>query len=164
MENSNDNEQSKIIENLPKETAFIKSDTDLDKNDSDSLLKHNEQYTSLLSTYVTHTKRSLDYKYLKKNVIFTISMILFVAIPVIVFVTIIYCLHITTLHPYIGVINVLPEIVTAFGALIATYITIVKLITQYLFNKNEEKAMQKIITTIQNYDMHIRNQNKKSDQ
>lgn len=134
----------------------VRTDADLWENDKQSLTKHNKQYSELLEAYVDSTKKLLTFKYLKKHSVFNVSIALFIVTPIVMVLIIICCLIITVYNEELSVLEVLPEIVAAFGSLIATYITIFKLITEYLFNKSEETSMENIITKIQEYDMHLR--------
>ncbi|MBO5485020.1 MAG: hypothetical protein J6K58_06870 [Lachnospiraceae bacterium] len=150
-------EEKVVKENLPPENVrSLSSDKDLRAHDKKSLADHNEQYTRLLEAYVDNTKSSMKFKEYKKYDIFDLSMILFIGVPIAMVVIVFTCLLITALNPEIGALDVLPEILAAFGSVIATYFTIIKLITGYLFNKKEEKMMENIITKIQEYDSTLR--------
>lgn len=50
---------------------------------------------------------------------------------------------------------------TAFPILVVTYIAVVELVTGYLFNKDEDKVLESIITKLQDYDLQLRENNKK---
>lgn len=86
---------------------------------------------------------------------------MFVATPVAMTSIILFCLVLTAFDKRIDVLDILPEILTAFGSLVATYIVIVKIVTEYIFNKSEETTMENIISKIQEYDMHIRGSRRK---
>ena len=78
------NEQYTITDNLPHDNQnIVKSDADLLEDDRKSLARHNKQYSELLETYVSNTKRSLNFKYLKKHHVFKASMALFCIAPII---------------------------------------------------------------------------------
>lgn len=152
-----DDDRQKIVENLPSsKTDSIRADSDLWEDDKKNLAEHNKQYSDLLEIYVDNTKRLLMFKYVKKHGIYNIAVWLFATTPIVTTIIIVYCLYLTANSNDVAVLNILPEILAAFGSLVATYIAVIKLITKYLFNKSEEKTMENIISKIQEYDTHIR--------
>ena len=133
----------------------VESDEELHRGDTSSLLEHNQQYTALLNAYVENFKSNSASKIKNKQCVFTISMILLVGIPLfsllLISVTLVClaCGCITALES-------LPELLAALASLLGTFMAIPKIITKYLFNKDEEKHLADIINKIQDYDRDIR--------
>lgn len=151
--------QKTIAENLPQDNhSIVESDAALLEDDGKSLARHNKQYSELLEAYVANTKKSMKFKRAKKKCVFDISMRLFRGVPVATALITVYCVYVMAHYSNVQIADILPGVFTAFGSLVATYVTIVKLITQYLFNKDEENMMKDIISKIQEYDMHLREQ------
>lgn len=59
--------------------------------------------------------------------------------------------------------KVIPEVVAAFGTLISCIFVVFKIITNYLFDKNEEKNKAAIISQVQEYDTAIRGNKPEDD-
>jgi len=121
-----------------------------------TLTKHNEQYTKLLEAYVENIKEVFDDKRQKKEQTYKISFGLMIAVPICVVAIIIIALLLGAFCTKVDMFNLLPEIVAAMGVFITTLITIPNLISEYLFNKEEEQAMSSIIAKIQDYDIQVR--------
>ena len=155
------NEFDQLQEEIRKNTRStinllaVESDEELHRGDRSSLLEHNKQYTALLSAYVENFKNNSESKMKNKQCVFIISMILFVSIPMcsllIIAVTLV-CLA----YGCITVLESLPELLAALTSLLGTFMVIPKIITKYLFNKDEEKHLADIINKIQDYDRDIR--------
>jgi len=145
-----------VDSNLPLIADGISDDSALWKDDVQTLTKHNEQYTKLLEAYVENIKEVLADKRQKKEQTYRIAFGLMIAIPICVIVIIIIALLLGAFCTKVDMIDLLPEIVAAMGVFITTLITIPNLISEYLFNKEEEQAMSSIIAKIQDYDIQVR--------
>lgn len=165
LDTNSPNNAPLVKENLPfLERNNAISDEDLWESDKVSLAKHNDEYSKLLETYVKNTEKSWTFKYTKKHEIYNISMGLFITAPILMFLVIILSLLATICNPEIGAVDLLPEILTAFCSVVATYIAIIKLITEYIFNKSEDEIMKEIIGKIQQYDMQLRGNNPQKEE
>lgn len=133
-------------------------DTDqalLRRSDTSSLSEHNTQYTELLKAYVNDFKENSSLKRKNKQIMFWIALILLIGITV----AIIWFMYETLsclVNDKIDVLETLPGLITAIGTLLGTFKMIPQLITEYLFNKEEEKHLTDIISKIQEYDRDIR--------
>ena len=56
----------------------------------------------------------------------------------------------------INIVETLPGIIAALVSLIGTFMVVPQMITEYLFNKEEEQHLTNIISKIQEYDRDIR--------
>lgn len=134
----------------------ISSDEALRSSDASSLSNHNNQYTTLLETYVSYFKDNLKNKSNDKQDLFKITKRLLFWIPLSTIILMFTSLALIVLNK-IDTLEVLPELITAMVALIGTFMAIPKMITKYLFNKEEDKYLTEIIGKIQKYDSNIRN-------
>lgn len=133
----------------------ITTDDSLHKNDESNLSKHNDQYTKLLEAYVSYFEESSKEKNNNKKDLFNVSKRLLFWIPLaiifLIFISL-YCLATNRLSS----LELIPGMITAMTTLIGTFLVIPKMITKYLFNKNEENHLANIISKIQEYDRNIR--------
>ena len=154
----NSNAERLVKENLKRfdRAQPVKSDKALlYKSDTSSLSKHNKQYTALLKAYVESFKYNLENNKKNKEDLFKIAKGLLIFIPIftILFMfTTLYCLSCNK----IDVWESLPGMLTALTSLIGTFMVIPHMITEYLFNKEEEAHLANIISKIQEYDRDIR--------
>lgn len=139
----------------PSTMLSVESDGALRRGDTTSLLEHNDKYTSLLNAYVEDFKNNSANKLKNKKILFVITMILFLGIPVCCLLLVTATLVCMALG-YITVWESFPELIAALVSLLGTFMVIPKIITKYLFNKNEDKNLAKIIGKIQKYDTDIR--------
>ena len=153
------NEDEEVIKcNLKKIARAHQVNSDaalLHKSDTSSLSKHNKQYTAILKAYVEYYKSNSKYKSQGKKDLFKIAKNLLIFVPlstiIIIFITLIL-----QAFGIIGVIETLPGLFTALASLIGTFMVVPQMITEYLFNKEEEKHLADIIGKIQEYDRNIR--------
>lgn len=150
-------QQEEIRQNIQSTVNLlsVKSDEELHRGDTTSLLEHNQQYTALLNAYVKDFKRNSKSKIKNKKCVFTISMILLAGIPLFSLFLIAATL-ICLACGCITAIESLPELLAALASLLGTFMAIPKIITKYLFNKDEEDHLAVIINKIQDYDRDIR--------
>lgn len=151
-------EENLVEQNLPPmpEEQIVDSDDKLLHNsDATNLREHNNQYTKLLEAYVENSIHILEDKRLKKEGLFNIAKGILKYMPIGTFLVIGTALWLIGIGKVEG-IEVLPEIITALGALVGAYIVIPNMITGYLFNEKEEEHLAEIIGKIQDYDKEIR--------
>lgn len=153
------NEDEEVIKNnLKKFSKAQQVNSDealLHKSDTSSLSKHNKQYTTLLKAYVKYFEINSKNKSKDKEDLFNIAKALLIWIPL---CTAIYIFTTLALLAF-GIINIvetLPGIIAALVSLIGTFMVVPQMITEYLFNKEEEQHLTNIISKIQEYDRDIR--------
>ena len=142
-------------ENISTDSQVLASSELLQKSDTSNLSAHNKQYTLLLQSYIDYFKNTSKDKSKNKKILFNISMILLVGIPVatiLIMLIILYCLATNK----IDVFESLPELIATLSTLFGTFMIIPKMITKYLFNKKEDEHLANIISKIQEYDKNIR--------
>lgn len=134
----------------------VESDGELlHKSDTSNLSEHNKQYTELLKAYVEDFKENSKNKRKNKEKLFKIAKLLLFFIPtttIILMFVILFCLA----NNKVSILDAIPELIVALTTLLGTFMTIPKMITKYLFNKDEEEHLAKIIGKIQKYDRDIR--------
>lgn len=146
---------SQNTEHITTDSQILVSSELLQKSDTTNLSAHNKQYTLLLQSYINYFNVTSKDKRKNKKILFTISMILLVGIPVVtilIMLIILYCLA----TDKIDVFESLPELIATLSTLFGTFIIIPKMITKYLFNKKEDDHLANIISKIQEYDKNIR--------
>lgn len=127
----------------------------LHKSDTSSLSAHNEQYTALLRAYVRDFENNAKDKRQNKQVLFKIAKRLLFWIPLVVILFIFVTLICIALDK-VDVLEALPGLFTALATLLGTFLIVPQMITEYLFNKDEENHLAEIISKIQEYDRDIR--------
>lgn len=147
-----------VTQNLPNTPGATQVESDeelLHKSDTSNLSAHNKEYTKLLKAYVEDFTKNSKKKRKHKEELFKIAKILLFFIPtatVILMFVILYCLA----NNKVSILEILPELIAVLITLMGTFMTIPKMITKYLFNKDEENHLAKIIGKIQKYDSDIR--------
>lgn len=117
-------------------------------NDELSMRSHNESYTKILAGYSNTLEENLtakcDYKkwffWCCIGILFSVAMTLIGSVQ----------------HLTFAIQNVISIVSAISVAFIASFMIIPKIITNYLFNLNEEKNMMEIIQNIQKHDLAIR--------
>lgn len=127
---------------------------DLKESDNRNLSKHNKQYTKLLKAYITNYEENAKLKREKKECVFQLATGLLIISPMILMIFL--AISIGLIANGVDAYAFIPEIVAAFGTTISCIFVVFKIITKYLFDKNEEKHMATIISQIQRYDTTIR--------
>lgn len=151
-------EEVLINDNLPDDSSGQAVDSDaklLRSSDTSSLSAHNEQYTALLKAYVDNFKAVSKSKKTNKEQLFKIAKRLLFWTPIATFGIIICSLY-CVVSGKMTAVEVIPELVTALGTVVGTFLLIPKMITSYLFNEKEEDHLKEIIGKIQDYDRQIR--------
>ena len=155
MKAKRDIPQNVIEQNIGKNRQQIISEKDLNKSDVSSLSKHNHQYTKLLKTYVKEFKINSKNKSNNKESIFIIAKRLLTYIPLFTCFFMLATLLLLALN-VIDFLEAIPGLLTALVSLIGTFMVIPQMITEYLFDKDEEKHLAEIISRIQEYDRDVR--------
>lgn len=131
-------------------------DEDLYKNIEEiygrSMSDHSKKYTELLSTYIDNAEKSNKQKRRFKEAFFWISFgILFSS-----------CVSFLLLNISVFIFGVdssktenIVALIASWVSLLTIYIAIPKLITDYLFNKEEDDNMMNLIMSIQNHDENL---------
>lgn len=124
-------------------------------------LKHSGIYTKILNEYYESIKRSLILKNLLKIIFFIITM---VAFGVVVYI---FSKSLTDVYELLksllekekvnteSIIGMITIVVPAACSLIVALVKIPKIIAKYLFNKEEDNYISKIIKDIQDYDRDV---------
>lgn len=135
---------------------IVESDTSLslEESDNQSLAEHNEQYTRLLRAYIDNYEENAKSKNEKKEEVYQATMTMFIWIPAITIVFVAIAVGLTANG--VEMKGLIPEAITAVVTIVGYIIMTFKIITNYLFNKDEEKNLTDIISKIQEYDTAIR--------
>ncbi len=130
------------LENL-EEKAAVQNDSQFNKPTSKE--KHEDAYTKILDAYAADIVETLEKKSIYKSHVFWLSFSLLVGVSLLI----VYLLRFKTLSTVTEwCMVVLPALVS----FLTVFFVIPKIITEYLFNSEEEKYMSEIIKNIQNYD------------
>lgn len=147
-----------IKRNMENLTESMEVDSDqalLRRSDTSNLSEHNNQYTELLKAYVNDFKENSSQRRKNKQIMFWIAIILLIGITAAI-VLFMYITLLCLVNDKMDVLETLPGLITAIATLLGTLKIIPQLITEYLFNKEEEKHLTEIISKIQEYDRDIR--------
>ncbi len=122
-----------------------KSDDAFNKENNKS--EHELTYTEILGAYSRNIKETLEQKRTYKKAIFWLSFVLLCLFTLAIIALIVFSfLSQSTLVERISLI------VPGLVSFLTVFIVIPHVITQYLFNADEEKYMSDIIKHIQDYD------------
>lgn len=118
--------------------------TDDQFNKPTSIQKHEDCYTRILDAYTDNLERTLKRKLRYKRLVFWFSYLLLILVCI--FIAIILTKN------YRDLTQAVTVIIPAIVSFLTVFIVIPKVITEYLFNADEEKYMSEIIKNIQSYD------------
>ncbi|MBS6715066.1 MAG: hypothetical protein KH231_06290 [Dialister sp.] len=107
-----------------------------------------EQYTKLTENFVTISYKRYKHKEVHKWIFFWVMIIILLFVTTMLGTVAIKLL----LEEPNQLINHIPSLLGAFASFISTVIAIPILIGKYLFNKNEESDLGKIVENMQKYD------------
>lgn len=157
-----DNNDNKIISELKIGQQVHLSnyqDNDFTISDKESMKRHNEYYDNILCSYSDKLKGNLAQKHFYKKIFFWICVSILIVI-LLFFIGITWWIAGYVLgNPDItfdlaGIVSVITGTAVTF---LTSFMILPKIITDYLFNKDEEKNMMQIIENIQKHDLTIRN-------
>lgn len=111
--------------------------------------QHETAYTKILDAYAENIAETLKKKRCYKTRIFWLSYILLSGVAILLVVLL--CVLIWK-KPLTGVAEWCSVVIPALVSFLTVFFIIPKIITEYLFNAEEEKYMSEIINNIQNYD------------
>ena len=140
-----------------------------DNNEIPSLttetIKHSENYTKLIETYVDSVNRNSIVKIVLKIIFFVITMLILLGIVIafcVISINISKAIkrHNITLTTITGIISVM---IPAISSLIVALLKIPEIIAEYLFNTEEDYFMNEIIRNIQEHDKAMYAMNHKAD-
>lgn len=124
-------------------------ESDKQFNTSSPKSKHETAYTQILDAYAQNIEQTLKKKRLFKTLIFWLAFALLAG----VFILLISLLIILIWKkPLAGIAEWCSIVIPALVSFLTVFFVIPKVITEYLFNSEEEKYMSEIIKNIQNYD------------
>lgn len=129
------------------DTGIVESDTEF--NAPSPKDKHETSYTEILDAYAENIRETLKKKRLYKTFTFWLSFSLLTGVFVL-FVVLLILLILK--KPLTGIAEWCSIVVPALAAFLTVFLVIPKVVTEYLFNAEEEKYMSEIIRNIQNYD------------
>ena len=120
-------------------------DTDDEFNAEKNVSRHEKRYTDILDAYTDSLQETLKRKLKYKTWIFWLSFVLLCAFPI-GFVILVSTKRFDSISEWCAVI------VPVLISFLTVFIVIPQVITQYLFNAEEEKYMSDVIKHIQDYD------------
>lgn len=127
-------------------TPPVKTDEGFNKNRQE----HEASYTTILSAYSTDLEDTLTKKRQYKSVVFWLSFALLCLFPLLLIVVLFFSNRYEDL--YKACLAIIPTLIS----FLTVFIVIPKVITEYLFNSEEEKYMSDIIKNIQDYDINCK--------
>ena len=133
-------------------------ESDKQFNASSPKAKHETAYTQILDAYAENIEQTLKKKRCYKTLIFWLAFALLAG----VFVLLVGLLIVLVWKkPLTGVAEWCSIVIPALVSFLTVFFVIPKVITEYLFNSEEEKYMSEIIKNIQNYDKENQTESRK---
>ena len=143
-----------IIEQLGSSPHFdnaeIKIDIAINTDLNSAIADHIKTYSNIINNYETEIKKSLTNRNKHRTVLFVVSILILILTSIATFVLVFLCLH----KDFQTAVTILVPTVIEF---LTTFIVIPKIITEYLFNKDEENNFYNILSRIMQYDIEIWN-------
>ena len=159
METQNQNEKDKVLlflESLEK-NPFLQDDDDIDRKLGEDLFIRSRAYNKILSHYEESIGFNLKSKHACKIATFSVSLLILVITVIGFFVMFVKCSSFPLLTDRLTVI--IPLIIS----FLTVFIVIPKIITEYLFNKNEEKYMMQLLENMLKFDIRMKENIDKHD-
>lgn len=148
-----DDEKKRTIDEITKAVQGLKKDgeedTDVRFNEPSPKERHEAAYTDILDAYTDNVKKTIKVKQGYKSKVFWLAIVLLVAVFLLLCGLLIW---VGTTEQEIDIAERCSLIVPAMVSFLTVFIVIPKVITEYLFNSEEEKYMSEIIKNIQTYD------------
>lgn len=150
---------SNSLQNLNNFTN-ISNDDQLKNSDCKNMMGRNNDYSDMLKYYTKHTKRVLYLKFIFRCIFLGISICIIVA-SMIMFRHVLYSAVNGGIDS--SKIESMVPLLSSLVSFITVFIVLPKIMTQYLFDKEEEKNMYNLVKQIQEYDQKIRDSIKDSE-
>ena len=150
-----ENFQEIVNESVSNLSEGNRADDRLARSDQFHLTKHNKEFTELLTCYVDNYKKLWKDKIVLRRRMFYACLILLFLVSAVSGGVIV----VATVYAFCGngsFESIAPAVVGAVASLISGFMTIPKIMAQYLYNAEEEKYLADIIGKIQEYDSVIR--------
>ena len=110
---------------------------------------HETTYTKILDAYAENIEETLKKKRFYKTMVFWLAYVLLAGVFLLFFGLLIWSIR---TKPFTGIKEWCTVIIPALVSFLTVFFVNPKVITEYLFNSEEEKYMSEIIKNIQNYD------------
>lgn len=133
----------------------------LDTENNSEYKEHAKKYTDFLEEYKSYTKNSNNLKDKYKRIFFWIITVILCILVLLFFasvcigfigIVVIVILEKESVEVIAGIIT---TVASSFSAALVALFKLPKIIAEYLFNKEEEDSMVKIIEQIQQYDRNM---------
>lgn len=127
------------------------------KSFKDETLEHSKKYSDLIGTYVDNVEQNATLKRKLKERFFLVTMSILIALTAI-FILAIGALCIGVIVNKVTgkfIVSIITIIAPVLSSLLVALLKIPKIIAKYLFNKKEDKSMNKLIRDIQLYDKNM---------
>lgn len=123
--------------------------TDNRFNEPTAKERHEAAYTDILDAYIDNVKKTVEVKQGYKSKVFWLAIVLLIAVFLLLCGLLIW---VGTTEQEIDIAERCSLIIPAMVSFLTVFIVIPRVITEYLFNSEEEKYMSEIIKNIQTYD------------
>lgn len=129
-------------ENVPDDSTLIKNKIKSDVEE------RQETYKNILEAYCNSIKKNFVFKGIAKTVTWAVVTFVFISISIKSIEILEKCL-------YLGFEKQVPVVLASFGSFLTVIIAIPKIITAYIFNKEEDKYMVQILKKIVDFDKNV---------
>ena len=134
----------------------MQDDDDIDKKLGEDLFRRSCAYNKILSHYEESIRLNLRNKRIYQMATFFVSLFILLITAIGFFVIFHKCSSFALLDRLTVMIPLIISFLTVF-------IVIPKIITEYLFNKNEEKYMMELLQNLLKFDIHMKKNIQKFD-
>lgn len=127
------------------------------KSFKDETIKHSESYSILINKYIENVEKNDILKRKLKERFFWVTMSILMALTAIFILAIgALCIGVI-INKVTGkfIVSIITIIAPVLSSLLVALLKIPKIIAKYLFNKKEDKSMNKLIRDIQLYDKNM---------
>ena len=158
MSAQNQNEKSKVLgfaDGLENHQP-LQDDTDIDRKLSKDLSERSRAYNKILSHYEKSIAFNLTIKHVYKIATFVVTLLILLITVIGFFVIFAKCSSFILIDRLTIIIPLIISFLTVF-------IVIPKIITEYLFNKNEEKYMMELLGNLLKFDINMKEHIDKGD-
>ncbi len=151
-------QKSKSLQDKSRDIFYPDLELSIISEDIQSMINHNKSYDRILELYIKSVEENMSAKKRYKRRFSRCCNIILYSISATLLLSLICIMIMTFKYPHIdfNIQNIIAVISAISVAFVSSFMIIPKMITQYLFNLNEEDNVRHIIKNIQEHDLTIR--------
>lgn len=142
---------------LDPNATSLKSDKNIDSENSYELNERDKCYTDLLSKFVHIYDKNQDEKYKRKWKFYNIIIVIFILLILLILIGVI----VISINYHQDKITLLATYITSFAGIFSALIALPNTIAKYLFNPKEDEVISKVVIEMQKQDIKNRQINRR---